>query len=145
MKFFSKIFKAKVIASIFIIIWLIILVLITINHTLSIVTPNGEKVIDFGQNLVGYEIATLKGKKGQKVTITHAEVLDENGNFYTRNLRSAKATSTYILSGKTDRFEPDMTFYGFRYIKVEGMEDVKLEDYQAAVIYSSFDDNGDFT
>ena len=42
MKFFSKIFKAKVIASIFIIIWLIILVLITINHTLSIVTPNGE-------------------------------------------------------------------------------------------------------
>ena len=110
-----------------------------------IVTPNGEKVIDFGQNLVGYEIATLKGKKGQKVTITHAEVLDENGNFYTRNLRSAKATSTYILSGKTDRFEPDMTFYGFRYIKVEGMEDVKLEDYQAAVIYSSFDDNGDFT
>ena len=42
MKFFSKIFKAKVIASIFIIVWLIILILITINHSLSLIKPNGQ-------------------------------------------------------------------------------------------------------
>ncbi len=42
MKFFSKIFKAKVIASVFIIIWLIILLLITINHSLSCVNPDGN-------------------------------------------------------------------------------------------------------
>ena len=41
MKFFSKIFKAKVIASIFIVIWLLILLLITINNTLSCVDTNG--------------------------------------------------------------------------------------------------------
>ena len=41
MKFFSKIFKAKVIASIFIIVWVIILLLITINHSLSCVKPDG--------------------------------------------------------------------------------------------------------
>ena len=42
MKFFSKIFKAKVIASVFIIVWVIILLLITINHSLSCVKPNGS-------------------------------------------------------------------------------------------------------
>ena len=41
MKFYSKIFKAKVIASIFIIVWIIILILITINHSLSYVNPDG--------------------------------------------------------------------------------------------------------
>jgi len=34
-------FKAKVIASIFIIIWVLILLLITINHSLSCVKPDG--------------------------------------------------------------------------------------------------------
>ena len=42
MKFYSKIYKAKVIASVFIIVWLLILVLITINHSLSFVKPSGE-------------------------------------------------------------------------------------------------------
>ena len=41
MKFYSKIFKAKTIVSVFIIIWIIILILITINHTLSCVDLDG--------------------------------------------------------------------------------------------------------
>ena len=41
MKFYSKIFKAKTIVSVFIIIWVIILILITINHTLSCVDAKG--------------------------------------------------------------------------------------------------------
>ena len=42
MKFYSKIFKAKTIVSVFIIIWIIILVLITINHSLSCVDIKGH-------------------------------------------------------------------------------------------------------
>ena len=96
--------------------------------------------------MVGREIVTLKGKPGQVVTIKHAEVLDEKGNFYTHNLRSAKATSTYVLSGGVDKFEPTFTFYGFRYLKVEGLEgELNPADYQVAVCYSGFDDNGSFT
>jgi alpha-L-rhamnosidase len=111
-----------------------------------ITTPKGEKVIDFGQNLVGHEIFTFKGNKGQKVTILHAEVLDEKGNFYTTNLRSAKATSNYICSGGTDTFEPRFTFYGFRYIKVEGINGaLNPDDFVAAVTYSGIEHNGDFS
>ena len=41
MKFYSKIFKAKTVVSIFITIWIIILILITINHGLSCVNSSG--------------------------------------------------------------------------------------------------------
>ena len=41
MKFYSKIFKAKTIVSVFIVVWIIILILITINHSLSCVNNKG--------------------------------------------------------------------------------------------------------
>ncbi len=111
-----------------------------------IVTPKGEKVIDFGQNIVGWERATLHGKAGDTIRIRHAEVLDKEGNFYTTNLRMAKATSTYILDGTKRTLEPTHTFYGFRYIEVDGVEgDLNPDDFTAEVIYSGFDSVGEFS
>ena len=46
-----------------------------------IITPKGEKVIDFGQNLAGYVEVRVKGKRGDRIVISHAEVLDSDGNF----------------------------------------------------------------
>lgn len=112
-----------------------------------IVTPKGEKVIDFGQNIVGWERVRLQGAKGAEIRIYHAETLDEKGNFYTVNLRSAKALSTYIMDGGAKReFVPSMTFYGFRYIKVEGVEgDLNLADFEAVPVWSAFDNVGSFS
>jgi alpha-L-rhamnosidase len=53
------------------------------------------------------------------VTLRHAEVL-EHGELGTRPLRSARATDRFILSGGEDRFEPTLTFHGFRYVEVDG-------------------------
>ncbi len=64
-----------------------------------ITTPKGEHVIDFGQNLVGWSQIKVNGKAGDKIIISHAEVLDKFGNFYTDNLRAAKAQNTFILKG----------------------------------------------
>lgn len=111
-----------------------------------ITTPKGEKVLDFGQNLVGREILRYKGTPGQEIVISHAEVLDENGNFYTQNLRSAKAQSRFICSGEEDCFEPLFTFYGFRYLKVEGIEgELDPENFSAAVVFSDMPENGNFS
>lgn len=112
-----------------------------------IVTPKGEKVLDFGQNIVGWERAKLQGKAGDTIRVYHAETLDEKGNFYTVNLRSAKATSTYVMDGGEKReFATTMTFYGFRYIKVEGVEgDLNMEDYEIVPVWSSFDNIGSFS
>ena len=55
-----------------------------------IITPQGELVYDFGQNLTGVvEIKTPEDFSGT-LTMQFAEIL-VNGNFYTANLRSAKA------------------------------------------------------
>ena len=111
-----------------------------------IVTPAGELVIDFGQNLVGSEVITYAGKPGQQITVSHAEVLDENGNFYTHNLRTAKAQSRYICDGNRHDYTTRFTFYGFRYIKLEGIpqDEINLDDIIAEVRYSDMEATGFF-
>ncbi len=85
-------------------------------------TPGGDTVVDMGQNMVGWVRLTVQGPAGATVTLRHAEVLDKAGNFYTENLRNAKATLKYTLKGggAPETFEPHFTFMGFRYVAVDG-------------------------
>src|SRR6185312_6903035 len=110
-------------------------------------TPKGETVIDFGQNLVGWVVLKVKGNAGDTVTISHAEVLDKEGNFYTANLRAAKAQDNYILKGGGEEtFEPHFTWHGFRYVKLEGYPgELKPENFSAVALYSDMKQTGTFT
>jgi alpha-L-rhamnosidase len=110
-------------------------------------TPKGEQVIDFGQNLVGWVQMKVSGKAGDKITISHAEVIDKAGNFYTENLRTARSQDVYILKGGgVETFEPQFTWQGFRYIKVEGyLGDLKSEDFTAVALYSDMAPTGSFS
>lgn len=112
-----------------------------------ITTPKGEKVIDFGQNLVGWVVVKLRGKKGDAVTISHAEVLDKKGNFYTENLRAAKAQMKYILKGEAEEtFHPHFSWMGFRFIKVDGYTgDLNPNDFEAVALYSAMETTGIFS
>ena len=84
-------------------------------------TPAGETVVDLGQNMVGWARLKVQGPAGTTVTLRHAEVLDKDGNFYTANLREAKETLRYTLKGGgAETFEPHFTFFGFRYVAVDG-------------------------
>ncbi len=83
-------------------------------------TPKGELVYDFGQNLVGVaEVRTPETFDGT-LTLRFAEILVD-GNFYTDNLRSARATDTFTARG-AHTFRSEFTFHGFRYMKLEGDE-----------------------
>lgn len=112
-----------------------------------ITTPSGEKVLDFGQNLVGWVMVKAKGNAGDKIVIKHAEVLDKQGNFYTENLRVAKATATYVLKGDAaETFEPHFTFFGFRYIKIESYPgEIDPANFTAVALYSDMKPTGTFT
>jgi alpha-L-rhamnosidase len=112
-----------------------------------ITTPRGEKIIDFGQNLVGWVKVTLKGHRGDSVKIAHAEVLDKLGEFYTENLRAAKAENIYILKDSLKQtFEPQFTWQGFRYIKVSGIKGaLNPDDFTAVAIYSDMKVTGSFS
>ena len=109
----------------------------------KLVTPGGDVVLDFGQNLTGVVELKIKGGKGLKVTVRHAEALDEKGNFFTRNLRTAKCTDTFILSGGEDVFLPSFTYHGFRYIAVEGLGgDFDPAIFTACVMHTDLEKTG---
>jgi alpha-L-rhamnosidase len=109
-------------------------------------SPAGDQLVDFGQNLVGRVVLKANGKAGDRIIISHAEVLDKSGNFYTENLRSARASDTFILKGGgAEVFEPRFTFHGFRYIRIEGYPGkLTTDDLQAVALYSDMAKTGYF-
>ena len=109
-----------------------------------ITTPKGETVIDFSQEITGCIRFTAKGEKGQTIRIKHFEMLDKDGNVYTENYRSAKAELNIICDGDEHIVRPELTFYGFRYIQVEGMEITDPAEFEAIVIHSEMERTGTF-
>lgn len=109
-------------------------------------TPRGERVLDFGQNLVGWVKVKVSGQAGDAMTLSHAEVLDKEGNFYTENLRAAKAEAKYILKGEGQEvFEPHFTFFGFRYVRVTGFTgELSPDQFEAVALYSDMKPTGSF-
>ena len=110
-------------------------------------TPKGELVLDMGQNMVGWVRMLVRGKEGDRVTLQFAEALDKEGNFYTKNLRAAKATDVYILRGDDEEiYEPYFTFHGFRFVKLTGYPgEVTLDDITGVVIHSDMKQTGTFS
>jgi alpha-L-rhamnosidase len=82
----------------------------------------GTWVFDLGQNIAGWARLAVRGPRGTRVRMRFAEILDADGRNITQvNLRSAKATDTYVLSGRgAELFEPHFTYHGFRYVEVTG-------------------------
>ncbi len=86
----------------------------------KLLTPAGEQVFDFGQNLTGVVELKVPVAFSGTLTLRFAEIL-VGGNLYTANLRSAKATDTFTVRGG-ETITPKFTFHGFRYVAVEGAD-----------------------
>ena len=94
---------------------------------------------------MGFVEFSVTGKKGDKVSVSHAEVLDKDGNFYTDNLRTAKQKIEYVLNGGTEKYHARMTFQGFRYIRIESYPgEIKPENFVAHVVSSDMNRIGYF-
>lgn len=110
-----------------------------------IITPKGEQVIDFGQEITGWVEFSCEQKKGTKIILQYGEILQDDC-FYRDNLRTAKAEFVYISNGKKENVRPHFTYYGFRYVKVAGIKltNENFRDYQleACAIYSDLERTG---
>ena len=104
-----------------------------------IVSPKGERILDFGQNFSGFVSFRCAMKRGQRVCLRAGEVLQE-GCFYRDNLRTAKAEYNYISDGVLREVYPKFTFFGFRYMCVEGLDTVDPADFTGNVLYSDLDE-----
>ena len=108
-------------------------------------TPAGETVIDFGQNMTGYVEFSIKGTPGAQATISHGETLDCDGNFYNANYRSADARIKFTCDGEERIYKSALTFFGFRYIRLENWPDeIKKENFTAIVVHSDIRRTGYF-
>ncbi|WP_084134693.1 alpha-L-rhamnosidase [Paenibacillus harenae] len=107
-------------------------------------TPSGETVLDMGQNMVGWIRFRTNAPKGTVISLYHGEVL-QDGNFYRENLRTAKAEYHYTADGTEAVVRPYFTFYGFRYVKVEGWPgELNPNDFTGCVLYSDLEETGSF-
>ncbi|MBR5338886.1 MAG: family 78 glycoside hydrolase catalytic domain [Lachnospiraceae bacterium] len=115
-------------------------------------TPNGETVIDFGQNLAGFTELRLTAKAGQKIALWHGETLDENGNFTQKNFDPGDRNKAgipqkleYICKDGLNCWHPRFTIFGFRYVKIETDADLSEAHFSSIAVYSKLPQTGFFT
>lgn len=85
----------------------------------------------------------LEGRRGQVITVRHAEVLDGD-KLYTASLRTAKAELRYICKDGKQVYSPRFTYMGFRYIAVQGI-DPELLRVRALALSSDYEETGSFS
>lgn len=82
--------------------------------------PENRFLYDFGQNASGIVELKIKGKAGQQVRLIPAELITKD------SIANQKASGepfyfTYTLKGNgVEIWRPRFTYYGFRYVQVEG-------------------------
>ena len=116
-------------------------------------TPNGETVIDYGQNLAGYICFTLEAHEGDRLVLTHGEALDENGNFTAENFQDRKRHKgggteqkvTFICKEGTNTYHTKFSIWGFQYAKVETDIDLSTAHFESIAVYSAMEQIGHFS
>lgn len=105
----------------------------------------GVYVFDMGQNMVGWYRFKANAPRGTKITLRHAEILNEDGMIYTDNLRGAAQVNEYLWRGGEATLEPHFTYHGFRYVEVTGLNGKPAQDaIIGRVIHSASSRSGNF-
>jgi alpha-L-rhamnosidase len=104
-------------------------------------------IFDLGQNIVGRVRFQGSAPTGTTIVLRFAEVLDADGEIYTDNLRTARATDVYTFKGEgIETWEPKFTFHGFRYVELSGYAGtVDPGTLTGIVLHSAMAPTGSFT
>lgn len=107
---------------------------------------DGVYMVDFGQNIAGHCRLSIRGERGDTVTLRHGEWLNSDGSLYTQSLGYARATDRFVLSGGDDLFEPTFTYHGFQYVEVSGLgkKELTADMIEACAEASSSPQTGSF-
>ena len=102
------------------------------------ISPKKETILDFKQNMVGF--VRYKGdlEYRQSLKMSHGEIL-QKGCFFNENLRSAKQVFKFTGDGVNRIYEPKFTYFGFRYVLIQGLEEVNPKDFEGVVIYTNLE------
>lgn len=109
----------------------------------------GATIFDLGQNMVGVPRLRVPVKGGDTLWVRFAEMLDLEGDIFTKNYRSARSTDYYVADedGTID-WTPTFTFHGFRYVELSGYSAQATPAtnwVEGKVLHSDFSTAGTFT
>lgn len=120
-------------------------------------TPDGNTILDFGQNLAGHVEFSVKGPAGHTVTLVMGEALDEEGNFTLANIQGDNEAKIegpmrlgqqlhYTLKEGRQTYKSKFLISGYRYAKVLNWpEEVKAENFTSIAVYSKMKETGMFS
>jgi alpha-L-rhamnosidase len=92
----------------------------TFNPVAVFNPENGKYVYDYRQNASGIIKLKIKGQRGQKVVLTPGELIT-NDSLVKQSASGRPYYFSYILKGdKEEIWIPRFSYYGFRYVQVEG-------------------------
>lgn len=85
-------------------------------------------ILDMGQNLSGYPAFTVTGKRGDKIRLTVAERINDDGSI-NQTQSGGPYYYEYTLKGEGEEsWHPRFSYYGYRYIQIEGAKPAKSPD-----------------
>ena len=110
-------------------------------------TPNGEKVLDFGQNFAGYVEFDVEAKGGEYIRMQCGETLNEHGNFQVSHNMNPDAPYCdqkleYICKPGRNHHHQTKCYYGFQYVKVETDLEITGEEFTGVAVYSDMRQTG---
>jgi alpha-L-rhamnosidase len=105
----------------------------------------GTYVYDFEQNMAGQTTLLVEDcPANTTITLIHNEILNPDG---TVNRNLAKMVGTYICAGTgVETYRTHFTYYGFRYVQVNGFPGIPGEEAVTAhFVHSNVPQSGEFT
>ncbi|MBQ6560688.1 MAG: family 78 glycoside hydrolase catalytic domain [Erysipelotrichaceae bacterium] len=116
-----------------------------------IITPKGEKILDFKQNFAGYIEFEIDVRKGQKITLRFGEMLDQEGEFTQRNIQVSTKTKTsplqkieYTCKEGKNRYKTRFAVFGYQYVLIDSDIEIDPKDFTGIAVYSDLERTGYF-
>ncbi len=96
---------------------------------ISVTEPRqGLFVLDLGQNFSGVPQVSAIGSTGKTIRLWPGEILNDDGTVRQNHSGTPVYFEyTFGQTGKEITWAPRFTYYGFRYVQIEGADDVDLE------------------
>lgn len=107
-------------------------------------SPKGENIVDVGQVVAGNVEITLEAESGKEICLEHAEILDEEGNFYNNIIGVNKEQrDVYVTKSGKQTYRPHFTWHGFRYVRVTGWPgEMDINNFRIYVLSSEMENLG---
>lgn len=104
------------------------------RRPVRILPQDGGFLYDFGVNGAGVCRLKIRGERGQRIHFAFSDFLERDGSFSQRGYFCPREPEyraqhqEYICRGGGEEiFEPDFTYYGFRYVLVTGLHPEQAE------------------